>query len=318
LRQKRFDSLSMDCVIVKKRASRTITRSKNRHCPLDLSRLFAACRFHQETPAWAQLPPAVVTTGDVLVVTINNPPVNALGVAVRQGLLAPWQQAQADSAVAAVLLVGAGKAFIAGADIREFGKPPMPPSLPEVCRASKAAQARGGRAARRGAGRWAGSGAVGPLPPGTARRQAGPARSEPGPAARLGRHAARAAPDGRAGRHRAHAQRQHLSAKAALAGLVDQLAEGDDAQAAGLAYLQRTAGAKAPVRRTRDLAIADPGSAGRAGRAKADTAKKTRGLFSPLKIIECVQAAVQLPFDEGLARERALFWSAWTARSAPA
>ena len=81
---------------------------------------------------------SVVTTalhGDVLVVTIDNPPVNALGAAVRQGLLAAMQQAQADAAVAAVLLVGAGKAFIAGADIREFGKPPVPPALPEVCRA---------------------------------------------------------------------------------------------------------------------------------------------------------------------------------------
>lgn len=81
---------------------------------------------------------SVVTTalhGDVLVVTIDNPPVNALGAAVRQGLLAAMHQAQADAAVAAVLLVGAGKAFIAGADIREFGKPPVPPALPEVCRA---------------------------------------------------------------------------------------------------------------------------------------------------------------------------------------
>lgn len=55
---------------------------------------------------------SVVTTalhGDVLVVTIDNPPVNALGAAVRQGLLAAMQQAQADAAVAAVLLVGAGK-----------------------------------------------------------------------------------------------------------------------------------------------------------------------------------------------------------------
>ena len=80
---------------------------------------------------------SVVTTalhGDVLVVTIDNPPVNALGAAVRQNLLAALQQAQADAAVAAVLLVGAGKAFIAGADIREFGKPPVPRPA-EVCRA---------------------------------------------------------------------------------------------------------------------------------------------------------------------------------------
>ncbi|OZA54507.1 MAG: hypothetical protein B7X79_17825, partial [Acidovorax sp. 17-64-282] len=85
----------------------------------------------------AATPESVVTTaraGAILVVTVNNPPVNALGVAVRQGLAAAMAQAQADSTVAGVLLMGAGKAFIAGADIREFGKPAMPPSLPEVCR----------------------------------------------------------------------------------------------------------------------------------------------------------------------------------------
>ena len=72
---------------------------------------------------------------EVLIVSIDNPPVNALGAAVRQGLLAAMHHAGQDAAVKAVLLVGAGKAFIAGADIREFGKPPVSPILPEVCRA---------------------------------------------------------------------------------------------------------------------------------------------------------------------------------------
>ena len=70
---------------------------------------------------------------DVLVVTINHPPVNALSAEVRAGLLQAIDQAQADPQVRAVLLTGAGNNFIAGADIREFGKPPRPPALPDVC-----------------------------------------------------------------------------------------------------------------------------------------------------------------------------------------
>src|SRR5688572_16385747 len=55
---------------------------------------------------------------NVLVVTIDNPPVNALGVDVRRGLVAAIDAAEADAELAAVLLVGAGRNFIAGADIR--------------------------------------------------------------------------------------------------------------------------------------------------------------------------------------------------------
>jgi 3-hydroxyacyl-CoA dehydrogenase len=68
--------------------------------------------------------PAVTTElhGHVLVVTVNNPPVNALSAAVRQGLFAAIEQADADADAKAVLIVSEGKTFIAGADIREFGK----------------------------------------------------------------------------------------------------------------------------------------------------------------------------------------------------
>ena len=57
--------------------------------------------------------------GGVFVVTIDNPPVNALGVDVRRGLVAAIEAAEADGNAAAVLIVGAGRNFIAGADIRE-------------------------------------------------------------------------------------------------------------------------------------------------------------------------------------------------------
>jgi 3-hydroxyacyl-CoA dehydrogenase len=61
--------------------------------------------------------------GDVAVITLNNPPVNGLGLATRQGITAGLEKAQADPAVKAVVLTGAGKAFSGGADIKEFGTP---------------------------------------------------------------------------------------------------------------------------------------------------------------------------------------------------
>ncbi|PTT38659.1 3-hydroxyacyl-CoA dehydrogenase [Acidovorax sp. HMWF018] len=256
---------------------------------------------------------SVVTTalhGDVLVVTIDNPPVNALGAAVRQGLLVAMQQAQADAAVVAVLLVGAGKAFIAGADIREFGKPPVAPILPEVCRAIEnlnkpvvavlhgAALGGGLEVALSAHYRLALPVATLGLPevnlgllPGSGGTQRAPRL--------MGAQAATTL----------MLSGQPLKAQAALqAGLVDKLVEGADPLAAGLAYVRELLAANAPVRRTRDLAIAEPQAAlAWLDAQKAETAKKSRGLFSPLKIIECVQAALQLPFDEGMARERALF-----------
>src|SRR6185295_20048588 len=68
--------------------------------------------------------------GDVLIVTSNNPPVNALSHAVREGLVAAIGEADADEAVKAVVIVCQGQTFFAGADITEFGKPMQLPMLP--------------------------------------------------------------------------------------------------------------------------------------------------------------------------------------------
>ena len=61
--------------------------------------------------------------GPVAVITLNNPPVNGLGLATRQAIAAGIDQAVADSAIKAIVITGAGKAFSGGADIREFGSP---------------------------------------------------------------------------------------------------------------------------------------------------------------------------------------------------
>lgn len=74
----------------------------------------------------------VTFQGDVAVVTIDNPPVNAASHVVRQGLMHALRQINADPAIRAAVLICAGRTFVAGADIREFGKPPQEPFLPDV------------------------------------------------------------------------------------------------------------------------------------------------------------------------------------------
>ncbi len=259
--------------------------------------------------------PSVVTTtrlGRVLLVTINHPPVNALGVDVRRGLLAAVQEADADASVAAVLIVGAGRAFIAGADIREFGKPSMAPSLPEVCSRLEACRkpvvvaihgpALGGglEVALSAHYRLATPDARLGLPevllgllPGAGGTQRAPRLMGVKPALEM------------------MLSGRHLGAGEALTlGLVDRLGEGTDVLAAGLAYAGELVASSAGVRPTRaeNAALADkPASQAALDALKADTAKRTPGLFSPLKIIEAVQGALDLPFDEALALERQLF-----------
>ncbi|MEM5293429.1 3-hydroxyacyl-CoA dehydrogenase NAD-binding domain-containing protein [Burkholderia sp. JPY481] len=262
-----------------------------------------------------QSPSADVVTrelrGKVLLVTIDHAPVNALSAEVRRGLLDAIEAADAERAVEAVLIVGAGRNFIAGADIREFGKPPVPPSLPEVCNRIEACgkpviaalhgAALGGglEVALAAHYRIAVDGAKLGLPevqlgllPGAGGTQRTP-RLIGAPAALdlilSGRHA---------------------SAKEALAlGLIDRLGDSGDILAEGLAYTHELLAAHAPVRRTRDAAALSDRAASLAAVAKArdETAKKARGLFSPLKIVDAVEAAIEQPFDEGLKFERKLF-----------
>jgi 3-hydroxyacyl-CoA dehydrogenase len=248
--------------------------------------------------------------GEVLVVSINNPPVNALGQAVRAGLLAAVEQAAANAAVKALLIVGEGKAFIAGADIREFGKPAVAPSLPDVCNALEASDklvvaaihgaALGGglEVALSAHYRVALPKALLGLPEVSLGLLPGAGGTQRAPRVMGVKAAAELMLSGK-----------HLSAKAALAaGLVDVLVDSSDPLATGLAYARNLLAAGAAVRRTRDITIADKaGALADLEALAAETAKKARGLFSPLKIIECVKAAVELPFEQGLAKERELF-----------
>jgi enoyl-CoA hydratase/carnithine racemase len=76
--------------------------------------------------------------GDVAVLVIDNPPINAGSTEVRRGLLEGVRAAQADSGVRAVVILGAGTTFVAGSDLREFGRPLEEPQLPAVIAAIEA------------------------------------------------------------------------------------------------------------------------------------------------------------------------------------
>ena len=91
----------------------------------------------------------------IAVVTLDNPPVNGLGHALRSAIVAAVDRANADEAVEAIVLTGAGKMFSAGADIREFGTPKSlaEPTLRSVIATVEAAQSRSSR--RSAARRWA-------------------------------------------------------------------------------------------------------------------------------------------------------------------
>ncbi len=77
-------------------------------------------------------PVRLLVKGAIAVITIDNPPVNAMSGAVRKGLIDTLTKAARDEAIAAIVLTGAGQNFVAGADIREMSGPPVPPHMPEV------------------------------------------------------------------------------------------------------------------------------------------------------------------------------------------
>ncbi len=249
--------------------------------------------------------------GDTLVVTVDNPPVNALSQGVRQGLMDAISAAEADRQVKAVLMVGAGSHFIAGADIREFGRPAQPPTLSEVCQRLESCSkiviaaiqgvALGGglEVALSAHYRLAMNGASLGLPevklgllPGAGGTQRTPRLIGAGPALDI------------------MLSGRHVGAQEALdMGLLDRIGNDGDARACGLAYAQELIGANAPVRPTRNAqALADQKKSREEIQAASTAiAKKNQGLLSPMKIVEAVSAAISMPFDEGKAIETALF-----------
>jgi 3-hydroxyacyl-CoA dehydrogenase len=249
--------------------------------------------------------------GRVAVLSVNNPPVNALSHHVRKGLHDGLTQAIGDASVQAIVIVCAGRTFIAGADITEFGKPPAPPSLhdmlgliessPKPVVAAVHGTALGGglevtlachyrigvKDARFGLpevklGLLPGAGGTQRLPRvvGVEKALSMMVSGDP------------------------------IRADEALrSGLIDEIVDGDLA-AAGIAFAEKVLNEKRPLKKIRDLddkLAAVRGKPEVFAEFRKSIARQTRGFRAPENIVKAVEAAVSLPFDAGITRERELF-----------
>ncbi|MCJ9734579.1 3-hydroxyacyl-CoA dehydrogenase NAD-binding domain-containing protein [Bradyrhizobium sp. PRIMUS42] len=244
---------------------------------------------------------------EVGIVTVNSPPVNALSAAVRGGILECIKAAIADPAIKGIVLTCAGRTFIAGADITEFGKPPKPPALNDVLSeienspkpvvAAIHGTALGGglevalachfRVAVKEAKLGLPEVKLGLLP-GAGGTQRLPRAVGPELAVKM---IVGGDPIG--------------AAEALKNGLIEEIVEGP--ASGGEAFVRKLLAEKRPLRRLRD-------DDSKIAAAKADRSiftnavaamtKKSRGLEAPFAAADAVGYAIDLPFDEGLKKER--------------
>lgn len=248
--------------------------------------------------------------GEIALITVSSPPVNALGQSVREGLIHALHEAQGDARVRALVLLCSGRTFIAGADIKEFGKPSRAPSLPEVVNAFEQSEkpcvavihgtALGGglevalgchyRIARHDAkvglpevklGLLPGAGGTQRLP-----RLAGVAKALEMIVSGVPVNAVQAL-------------EHHI---------VDELFEGDP-RVAGITFGQRMLAESLGVRRTGEqtAALGAADNAALISAKRAEVEQRMRGAFSPPRCVAAVEAATRLPLAEGLELERELF-----------
>ncbi|MGJ5073737.1 3-hydroxyacyl-CoA dehydrogenase NAD-binding domain-containing protein [Bradyrhizobium oligotrophicum] len=241
------------------------------------------------------------------IVTIDSPPVNALSAAVRGGILDNVKAAIDDPAIKAIVLTCGGRTFIAGADITEFGKPPKPPALNDVLStienspkpviAAIHGTALGGglevalachyRVATKEAKLGLPEVKLGLLP-GAGGTQRLPRAVGPELAVKM---IVAGDPIG--------------AAEALKAGLIEEIVEGP--ASGGEAFARKVVAENRPLRKLRD-------DDSKIAAAKADRSiftnavaaitKKSRGLEAPFAAADAVGYAIDLPFDEGLKRER--------------
>lgn len=243
------------------------------------------------------------------VITIDNPPVNALSHALRKGLQDAITAGQTDASEALVVIC-AGRTFIAGADITEFGKPPQSPSLPDLLTTIESSRklvvaaihgtALGGgfETALACNYRCAVSNAKVGLPevklgilPGAGGTQRVPRIAGVKAALEM---ITSGNPIG--------------AVQASAMSLIDEVVVGNDLKSSAIAYAKDLVASGAPLKRVRDITI-DPSTIepGFFEGYRKKLAARARGQIAPDRIVSCVEGAVNLPMDKGLELERALF-----------
>jgi 3-hydroxyacyl-CoA dehydrogenase len=248
----------------------------------------------------------------IFIVTIDNPPVNAASEAVRAGLAQAASQFAADGSSKAMLIVAAGRTFVAGADIREFGKPLSGLALPDVVGRLEALDrpvfcvihgtALGGgleialgchyRLMLKSAKIGLPEVAIGLLP------GAGGTQRLP---RLVGIEAATEI---------ITSGRQIGAAEAETLDIIDQVSDNPDPRSAGLAFARALLAAGCPVRRTserEDRLVADRARPELIANLRKSVEAKARGQISPVRALEAVALSLDTPFAEAMKAERAMF-----------
>jgi len=265
----------------------------------------------------------LVIDGEVAVLTLNSPPVNALSASVRDGLALGVKQAMGNPAVKAVVLICEGKTFIAGADISEFGKPPKGTSLFDALNAIEGASIPVVAAIH---GTALGGGLEVALT--CHYRVAVPSAKCGLPEVKLGLL------PGAGGTQRLPrivgvekalemvTSGEHVGAKqCAEMGLVDSLVDEGKLRDGAIAFARKIVAEKRPLKRVRDMNEKVEAARGKPeifAAFRKTNAKKFRGFQAPESNIKCIEAAVNLPFDEGLKAERKLFMELMTGTQSAA
>jgi len=247
----------------------------------------------------------VAVEDGIAVVTVDNPPVNAISQAIRQGLIDAMAEIERNPSITAAIIIGAGRLFIAGADVREFGKPALPPTLPEAITAIEACE-KPVVAAIHGVALGGGL----EIALGCHYRMADPGAKLGLPEVTLG------IIPGAGGTQRLPrligfadaldlitTGRQAGASEAAKMGLVDAVAE-NDLKAAAMEFIRARIGA--PLPRLSAMDPPTPDSEDFFETARAGVARRARGQDSPLRALDALEAA-RMPFDQGVEREREIF-----------